>query len=309
MNRKAAKTGENPESEDVQVTEDFEELSGPKIELSLSYIDRVQEFISRNELSDTETVFYLYKYDNASAGQSKAFIAKYTEIDPPDEDAIGKKYGSGRYLVVMAVPKSDKAPNGFMRAYNIKIHAFYDQIAVPQVQQPQTIVQQPANTLTDTIQVISQLMAAFTPLFQMMQKNQQQQQTSPDISGLLFKTFENTSEVLKKNMLENVKTAADLQRKLIQIENGGNDMNTEVDEDEEPGLLEQLKPLMLEWLPKLIGDNAQSKALQTVVKNTPQFKKIVSNKAEFKTLVAYLDKEKGPETTNKILTTLKLKRV
>lgn len=309
MNKRAAKTGENPE-EEVELVENFEEVSGKKVELSLSYLDRVQEFISRNELTDSETVFYLYKFDNATAGNSKAFIAKYTEIEPPDEDQIGKKFGSGRYLVVMAVPKSEKSPAGHIKAFSIRIHQFYDTLNAPAAQQTPTIIQQPSNGLSDTISVISQLMAAFTPFFTMMQQNQQNQQhNSPDVSSLLFKTFENTQDVLKKSMLENVKVAADLQRKLIQVENGGTDMNSEVEEEEEPGLLETLKPLMMEYLPKLLDNNAQSKALQTVVKNTPQFKKIISNKREFKTLVAYLDKEKGPETTNKILANLKLKRV
>lgn len=309
MNKKAVKTGENPEEDNelqFEMEQQFEEVELKNVKFSLSYVDRVQEFIRRQELLEVTKVYYLYKFDNPQSGNSKSTIAKYTDNDAPDEDQIGKEFGSGRYLVVMAISPCEKAPEGLMRAYQIKIHPHYDTLrnkqlqTIPAVPQ-QTIIQQPANNFGETIEMITKLILAISPLFA------QRQQQSPDMSSLLFKTFENTSEVLKKNMLENVKVAADLQRKLISVENGGNeDMQTDV--EEEPSLLETLKPLMMEWLPKLIGDNAQAKAIQQVVKTTPQFKQVINNKREFKTLLSFLDNQQGKETTDKILANLKLKR-
>lgn len=309
MNKKAVKTGENPEENELQIEVEpgFEEIDLKKVSLSLSYIDRVNDFIKRNELLEVSTVYYLYKFDNVQSGQQKSFISKYTDNDAPDEDQIGKEFGSGRYLVVMAVSPCEKAPEGLMRAYQIRIHPHYDtlrskQTALPAPVPQTTIIQQPANNLSDTIDVITKLIGAIAPLLA------QRQQPGPDINALLFKTYENTSEVLKKNMIENVKVAADLQRKLASTENGGSEeMQTEL--EEETSLLETLKPLLVEWLPKLIGDNPQAKAVQTIVKTTPQFKQIISNKREFKTLVSYLDQQQGKETTDKILSNLKLKRV
>lgn len=312
MNKKAVKVGVNPEENELQKElqlepdEQFEEIDLKKVALSLSYTDRINDFIRRNELLEVTTVYYLYKFDNVQSGQQKAFISKYTENDAPDEDQIGKEFGSGRYLVVMAISPCEKAPEGLMRAYQIRIHPHYDTLrskqlpTVPPAAQP-TIIQAPANNMGDTIDMITKLIAAISPLLAPKQQG-------PDMSTLLFKTFENTSEVLKKNMLENVKVNSDLQRKIMSIENGEKE-EVQTDTEEEQGLLETLKPLLIEWLPKLIGDNPQAKAVQQIVKTTPQFKQVVNNKREFKTLLAFLDQQQGKETTDKILTNLKLKRV
>lgn len=315
MNKRAVKAGENPNPDEseipVELDQQIEGFDLKKIEITLPYIDRVNDFIKRMELVEFSRVYYLYKFDNAQSGNQKALISKFTDTDPPDEDQIGKKFGSGRYLVIMAISPCDKAPEGLMRAYPVRIHPYYDTLRteqLPAVQQPAaqtTIIQQPVNNMRESFEMITQLITALSPLFA---AKQQQQQQIPDINSILFKTFENTQEVLKKNMLDNVKVATDLQRKLIAVERGEiENMQTDTEETE-PSLLEQFKPLIMEWLPKIIADNPQAKALQQVVKQAPQFKQIVSNKQEFKTLVAYLDSTQGKERTDKLLSTLKLKR-
>jgi hypothetical protein len=136
-----------------------------------------------------------------------------------------------------------------------------------------------------------------------------QKQESPDFSTMLFRNYEITSEVLKKNMLENVKNQSEFQRKMLSMENGEGMGSTTQTDEEEPGLIEQLKPMIMEWLPTLIGNSTQAKAVQQVVKAAPQFKQIINNKKEFKMLLAYLDQERGKEITDKILSNLKLKRI
>lgn len=278
-------------------TEEFE---------ALSYVDQINDFISRNNLLEIEAVYYLYKYDSNS-GNAKAFIHKYSAVEPPDEDTIGRTFGAGRYLVILAIPRCEKAPKGYMRSYQIKIHAYYDTLKVQQAPaapvQP-TIIQQSGGGFNEAFEMISKIVAIITPL---LQQKAQQQPVMPDMSAMLFKTYETTSEVLKKSMMENIKNQGELQRKMLALENS--DMNTETEvEEEETSLIETLKPLLLEWLPKLIGDSPQSKVVQQVVKNTPQFKQIINNKKEFKTLVSYLDQQQGKEVTDKVLTGLKLKR-
>jgi len=279
------------------------ELQNEEFE-SLSYIDQVNDFIGRNNLLETEAVYYLYKYDGNS-GNSKSFIHKYSEQDPPDEDTIGRTFGSGRYLVMLAIPRCEKAPKGYMRAYNIKIHAHYDTLRIqqaPAAPAAPTIIQQSGGGFNEAFEMIAKIVAIITPL---LQKSQQQQ--GPDMSAMLFKTYETTSEVLKRSMMENIKNQGELQRKMMALENGDTEVENDT-EDEETSLIDTIKPLLLEWLPKLIGDSPQSKVVQQVVKNTPQFKQIINNKKEFKTLVTYLDQQQGKEITDKVLGSLKLKR-
>lgn len=288
-----AETIENQEGSETQLDE-FE---------SLSYVDQVQDFIKRNDLLEIEAVYYLYKYDS-NTGNAKAFIHKYNAVEPPDEDTIGRTFGSGRYLVILAIPRCEKAPKGYMRSYQIKIHAYYDTLRqAPAAPAAPAIIQQSGNNFADAFDMIAKIVAIITPLLQKAQSP-----AIPDMSTMLFKTYETTNEVLQKSMIENVKGLGQLQRKMMQLENGEMNVETEVDE-EETSLIESLKPLIIEWLPKLIGDSPQSKAVQTMVKTAPQFKQIVNNKREFKTLVAYLDQNQGKEVTDKLLSSLKLKRV
>lgn len=284
---------DTPGGTEVQ-TEEFE---------ALSYVDQINDFIARNNLLEIEAVYYLYKFDS-NTGNAKSFIHKYSAVEPPDEDTIGRTFGAGRYLVILAIPRCDKAPKGYMRSYQIKIHSYYDTLKqTPAVPAP-TIIQQSGGNFSDAFEMIAKIVAIITPL---LQRSQQPQ--IPDMSAMLFKTYEATNEVLKKSMTENVKNLGEMQRKILSLENG--EMNTEVDTDEEEeiSLLETLKPLIMEWLPKLIGNGPESKVVQSVVKNTPQFKRIISNKQEFKTLVSYLDQQQGKEVTDKVLGSLKLKRV
>lgn len=284
---------DTPGGAEVQ-TEEFE---------ALSYVDQINDFIARNNLLEIEAVYYLYKFDS-NTGNAKSFIHKYSAVEPPDEDTIGRTFGAGRYLVILAIPRCDKAPKGYMRSYQIKIHSYYDTLKQAPAAPVPTIIQQSGGNFSDAFEMIEKIVAIITPL---LQRSQQPQ--IPDMSAMLFKTYEATNEVLKKSMTENVKNLGEMQRKILSLENG--EMNTEVDTDEEEGtsLLETLKPLLLEWLPKLIGNSPESKVVQSVVKNTPQFKRIISNKQEFKTLVSYLDQQQGKEVTDKVLGSLKLKRV
>lgn len=284
---------DTPGGVEVQ-TEEFE---------ALSYVDQINAFIARNNLLEIEAVYYLYKFDS-NTGNAKSFIHKYSAVEPPDEDTIGRTFGAGRYLVILAIPRCDKAPKGYMRSYQIKIHSYYDTLKQAPAAPAPTIIQQSGGNFSDAFEMIAKIVAIITPL---LQRSQQPQ--VPDMSAMLFKTYEATNEVLKKSMTENVKNLGEMQRKILSLENG--EMNTEVDtdEEEETSLLETLKPLIMEWLPKLIGNSPESKVVQSVVKNTPQFKRIISNKQEFKTLVSYLDQQQGKEVTDKVLGSLKLKRV
>lgn len=294
-----------PENEAIPDVEEIEDVK--EIKSSLSYVFRINDFMARNEIVDMQTVYYLYKYDDLKSEQ-KSFIDKFVETDPPDEDYIGKCYGGGRYLVMMAIAASDKHPDGLMRAYKLKIHSRYDKLvknndipSVPSV----PAVQQPQNSLSDSIDVVSKLIAALSPLFAARQ--QPAQSSGVDFTAMLFKNYEQTSEVLKKSMLDNVKLNTELQSKMLTANNGESEMGTET-EEMEPGLIEQLKPLLIEWLPKLIGTNPESKAVQTMVKAAPQLKQIVNNKVEYRRLIKYLDQAQGVDVTNKILANLKLKR-
>lgn len=286
---------DTPGGAEVQ-TEEFE---------ALSYVDQINDFIARNNLVEIEAVYYLYKFDS-NTGNAKSFIHKYSAVEPPDEDTIGRTFGAGRYLVILAIPRCDKAPKGYMRSYQIKIHSYYDTLKqAPAAPAATTIVQQSSGSFSEAFEMIAKIVAIITPLLQ----KSQQQPVMPDMSAMLFKTYEATNEVLKRSMTENVKNLGEMQRKILSLENG--EMNSEVDtdEEEETSLLETLKPLIMEWLPKLIGNGPESKVVQSVVKNTPQFKRIISNKQEFKTLVSYLDQQQGKEVTDKVLGSLKLKRV
>lgn len=293
----------SPGSYKVNSQRTFEELDDSEAQIDKSYTQKIQEFLDKSKL-DIAPTFYLYKYDNSINGDAKSLIKRYKDTDPPDEDDIGREFGSGRYLLAMTIPTCREWPKGCTRCYRFKLHQEYDKVrnqylALSQPAIPVQSVQRDTG-VSDMFAMMERFIAMVLPLLQRDQ--------NPDINALMYGNFRNTNEILKRQTMNNLELLKDYQRKVANI-------STEEDEEmnnspvqQETTILDQILPLVSEWLPRLINGNTESKALSNVVRSTPQFKQIVSDKTEFKRLITYLDKKEGAEKTDKILAALKLKR-
>ncbi len=301
------KTGQPKQEAEEVLDSGFEELLPEDgYNINPSYTDKVQEFILKSNL-EVGPKFYLYKYDNNQSGESKSLIAKFQDGDPPDEDDIGRRFGSGRYLTVMSIPKIGKQ-KGAIRAYRFKIHAQYDQVSsqtpagYPYPAQQPYFQDMPSRKtesgVSETIAVIERLMGAFLPLMQ--------RQENPDMQSLLFNTYDNMGNVMKKQQIENMKLMSEISRNALALPpEGGEELPTE--EPEVPNVLMQLLPMISEWLPKILAGGPKAQAISSVVQQTPQFAEIIRDKRKLKSLVTYLEKTEGKEKTDLLLQKLKIK--
>lgn len=304
-----AKSGQQPVDDDLQTVEEFDvENVEPTI------TQKIDEFIAKQKLQDASITFYLYKYDDPRTGETKSLINKYQECDPPDEDDIGREFGSGRYLLMMTTPRLDNNKTK-MRAYRFRVHPRYDQImknreqlpavpaapapAVPQVQTVQT-----GPSFNDMLGIVERMFTMISPILNRPQNE--------NVVDLMNQSYGTMGAIMKKSLMEQFSFMSELSKSLIP---GGENMNqiayTEDDEIEETGggLLEQLAPLLSQFLPLLLGGGPQAQMVSGLVKQSPQFKEVVKNQAELNRIIEYLDQAEGPEKTDQILQALRVKRV
>lgn len=287
------------QQDEQQLDGGVQEFTEDDLQFDASYVQKLNEFLQKTEIKEQPT-FYLYKYENYMNGEAKAIIAKFCEGDPPDEDTIGKQFGSGRYLLCMAVPKTNNRKS-MMRAYKFRVHAIYDKLkesSNPVVNNFPVQQFNPDQSISFSFNLIEKMITILQPLISKTNIN-------PDMGSLLVNNYQGVQEILQKQMFENIALMGEVQRKALETKEGN---MIEVEEDSLPSVIEQIMPLLNEWLPKLLGNNTQAKAVSTIVKSTPQFKQLIANKVQFRKLLNHLDNEQGKEKVDILLKNLGLKR-
>lgn len=288
---------DDDETNDGQIVE--KEIVNP----TLSH--KINSFLLKAKINTNDVMYYVYKYDESLGKNVKAIVDK-TSIEP-DEDSIGREYGGGKYLVVLVVSGDDKN----MRSYEFRLHKRYDIIAdetkrsknaFPVQVQPQQL--DPTAMMASTMAMMKSVMDIFQP---MMRPQAPPQQQLPDFSSVLLSNFQNMNEMMRGQAVEMQKLIREISRK--QLDEEIDNQYDDVDEPgEEQGILSMIMPLLSEYIPKLLGNGPESKAISTVVRAAPQFKKIISNTGTVSALVDHLDKTQGKEKTDAILTKLKVVR-
>ncbi len=279
----------------------FEEFTEEDGFIDPSYLSKVNGFLEKAKIDISETVCYLYKYDNYNSGEQKSVLYKYTDGDIPDEDEVGKRWGSGRYVLVLSIPPAN-GRKPLMRAYKFRINPYYDTLrsgplpAMPIQQQHDS----GKNSMAEAFSMLQGLLATLLPMFQRPPEN-------PDFSKMMAGNYGMFQDIMKRQMLDNVQLMTDYQRNVQLLKDGGGDMNG-VEEEPAESIIEKIAPFLNEWLPKLIGGGTESKVVSTVVKGSAMFKEIAKNQAMVKALIAYLDKSQGVAQTNQVLASLGMKR-
>lgn len=278
-----------PEDQEEELPETFEEI--PAKRGNISYTFRIAELLGKCD-SDATPTYTLYKYDNPGNPDDKSFIERYVREDPPTEDEIGRAFGSGRYLLMLAMPNG---ADTLCRTYRFRVNERYDKIAYPQAAAvPQSFAPvEKGLTGIQLIEIVERMMSRFIPLFI--------RNPDPDIKKLLFQNYQDTAEILKKQNLSTIKA-------LTELRESGDNMQGEEVPEKETSIIEQIAPFLQQFLPLLTGGGAKAEAASSIVKATPQFAKIMQDRGQYKRLITHLDKTEGKEKVDKILSVLKLKR-
>ena len=294
-------TRQNENNDGEQVGEaPFEEFTENDGFVDPSYLARINSFLAMSKADVSEATCYLYKYDNYTSGEAKSILHKYEGGDIPDSDEVGKQWGSGRFLLVLGIPASG-GRKALMRAYKFRINPVYD------LQRTGSPVQQVShdsgkNGMAESFTMLQGLLAMLIPLFQRPSE-------SPDMSKILMGNYDLFGGLMKKQMMENIELMNDYQRKLQLVREGAEMKNDEEGEDQAETIIDQIKPLLAEWLPKLIGGGKEAKVVSKIVRDTRMFKEIAKNQNMVRALISFIDKEKGRDEADKVLASLGMQRI
>jgi hypothetical protein len=294
MNRTTDETGDKKRKTKEEIVE---ELGIADIDPTLNI--KISEFLDKSELTCDEIVFYVYKFDNLNGGEGRSLVDKFYSSQIPDEDDIGRKHGSGRYMMIMTAPGRDGG-KGFIRAYRFKVAPIYDTLVKPSA--ASMPVPQQSDPAELAFRMLERFMALMGPILV--------RDRDPDVGKFMMNTYAQVGQVMKEQALSNVETIGDFQRRLREMEANAEPATVinEQDGEEAPSIVEQFGPLIAEWIPKLLNMGPTEQAMIAAVKKTGMFKSLMANRRKVKALVAYLDNTQGVDNTNKILCALKMKR-
>ena len=276
------------------------------IESDLPYTQRIYDYLESADIDISEPTFYLYKYDHPVKGNQKTFIDKIFG-EPPEQDDIGKQYGSGRYLMIMIIPARQGSKEPTTKTYRFRLHQHFDEYAFKRVGNAapsQNVIQlPPGNSLNDTLSVLERLVTVFSPLIIPLIARPKDE----NVQQILSQTYESVNNLLKNSLQDNFRFIREIRENISGKED--EEMSTMVEEPtQQPSILNQILPILNEWLPKLLGGGIQGEAVSQVVKMTPQFRAVLDNKRELQSIINYLVKKEGVERTNKVLNALGIKQ-
>ncbi len=312
MNKKPGRKITREVVEEVCDPEDEEEVP-PKVDDGIvefqnqrltTLESRIGDFMARANLTDDDdVVYYLYKFDSSTSTKN-SFIEKFTG-EPPDEDAIGRRHGGGKYRLVMYVPpRNGREP--ITRTYILPIHERYDKLMkeaeaasanlVPQ----SNVIHQYGADMGSIFGMIERVMGIISPLLN--------RQESPTVATMMKENMLTVSQVMREMLLEDMRTRGEMM-KMAMLPGKVEEDDEKEEEEDISSVVEKILPLISEWMPKLLGNDLQSKAVSTVVRGTPMFAQIVKDKSALRKLIKHLDDTQGREATDQALALLKIKRI
>lgn len=279
-----------------------EEFDGEELTVFPGVTGKIYAFLEKADVQDATPTFYLYKYDNYDSGDAKAFIKKFQDCDPPDEDLIGRQYGGGRYLLMLTLPPPRGKRRGITRLYRFRVHPSFtrsDEGTLPVQRLP--VFQQPqGNGISEALNMLERIMVMIVPLFN--------RPRDENIQDILRENYLSMNQVMQSQLQENLSLLTDYQRNIADLGERVNEQGTIPEDDDGPGLMEQFGPLLNQWIPILLGGGPQAKVASAAVQSVPQVRNILQDKIQLRKIIRALDSERGPVETDKLLQVLKIKR-
>lgn len=296
--------GGNPDANGI---EEFD-VSETDQHSAASLSGRVHAFLQRIDMADTSPVYYLSKYDHFGAGEQKAFVAKFEDCEPPDEALIGSKYGAGRYILTCQIPAGGGRKSPIVRIYRFRVSPVFDRkdegtapAAIPATY-PAPAASPQAGFL-EAFALFEKMMMMIVPLFN--------RPRDENVLGILNQNYQSVNDLMKKQMMDNLKMITDYQRTIAELGNGeGESMETTAADErpEPPSIIEQFGPLIQQWIPVLLGGGPKAAAAGALVQTVPQVQEVLRDKLQLRKIISFLDNQQGPDKTDKILAALKIQR-
>lgn len=269
-------------------TDDIRDFSG--------YDRNLREYME-NAGGVKEFTATLYKYD--AVNQQKQYVCHSQANEVLTMHDAGMLLGSGSYRYLITFPPELKiAP----KAFRFNIHTIYDSYreraglggpsADPRGPAAGLMVNPGRSSLAETIELMKSVVEVLRPMMAPPSNNAMES---------ILANYAMTQDVLKRNLNENVS----LYREIAALHKT---REPETEEEERPGIMETLVPLIEKFAPLLFGNGPTSAALVQTVKSAPQFKQVLGNPGELKAVISEIEKTLGKDKANEVLKKLNVKR-
>lgn len=268
---------------------------------------RIMAFLQRIELDDEQTpIYYLSKYEHSGSGETKAFVGKFEDCEPPDEALIGQRYGAGRYILTCQIPPLPGKKEFSARVYKFRVSSAFDRhrdastpAAIPAAIPAGMI--SPEAGMMQAFSILERFVSLIMPMFN--------RPRDENVLGILNQNYQSVNDLMKKQMQDNMKMLTDYQRTIADLGNGETMETTATEErPEPPSIIEQFGPLIQQWIPVLLGGGPKAAAAGALVQQVPQVQQVLKDKLQLRKIIMYLDQSQGPDRTDKILAALKIQR-
>jgi len=283
-----------------------------------TFSEKLNDWLSRSNAESAEVKLFVYKFEGN--GDEKALCGKYSGNEIPDEHDLGLEHGSGRFLAIAHIP-TDKGKK--TNSWRFRISPRYDELkkqkilennpyapypyAMPPVKGEASLPVQTAPV--DNIKQLAELVSVLKPLLAPTASPLQEMQFGQKI---MMQNFEAMNEMMKASLLDTNKAIREALRHNLNGDiSEGEYMQNDEEEEEDKGILgqlEQVLPLLEQFIPKLLAKGPQGNVTAAMVRGLPQYKEIANNAEAVKSLIAFVEKKHGKEATEALLKKLKIAR-
>jgi len=238
----------------------------------------IQEYISLNAVSKEYSAF-LYRLDPQNP-RTKWQCAKFMG-ECPDGDAIGKRFGAGKYELVIAYYNSSNTR--VFKKFTINIAAEYDNGRPGHSTGGAPVQVINTGTQLEQLRPIIGLIKELSGMFQ-------QQQQQPVFSPAAFQGMNAMQEYMVKMQIENMKTLQNAMRENLMVSQSVENLDGEDGEEMESDV-EKILNAIKTFLPLLTGKESNAAAIVEAAKSTAEYKRMASDNKRLAAVISALEND------------------
>lgn len=283
---------------------DFEEVDDAEVSALMgdtSADEKLREWAARSNPENLTIKTYVYKYDNAFSGDHKMLCDRIDD-DIPDPHQIGLAYGSGRYMMIVDIPRG-AAQKKDVKALRFRLHSRYDDLkkqntGVNLVSPVAVAAPVVNNSMSEGIAMFRAVVEVLRPLLEVRQVAAS---SGPDVGKILEGQYDMVQSMMKKSLMSGQELIDQVHR--AKLENAPADPA-----DDEPDFLTKAMPLIQQFLPLVLNGGGAGAATAAAIRAVPEVRAVIGDRAALSRVVSWLDRSQGKEKSDRILAALKVKR-
>lgn len=302
-------TGTGDRLNENELDEEREAPIGGDVEFDAN----LDAFLSEHNAEQLPARVTLFRYKNPAGSETgpRVQIDEWQNFVPSWHE-IGVKHGSGKYIVQITIPKGRKQRKTNATRSRV-LDAHYDILKQEALNRnysggvPLASGQAAPPSKDQSLVIIERLAAIFGPIITAFLARQN---TPLDPGSQMVSMYTAMNQLFKRQAEENMALLGQVTRDRLDAgyEEGADDLEDLPEAVPQPSTLQQIMPFIQQVAGMLMGGGVKATAARTMVQAAPGFKDVLKNPGEMKKIIAYLDKQYGPDKTTAMLKQLKIGR-